>query len=50
MTNKGYAKFWGANKVYYGTFANGEFLFLNLDRDPENSTPGGSPTFDKGNG
>jgi len=25
MENKGYADFWGANKVYYGEFGNGEF-------------------------
>ena len=40
----------GQARCIMGHFANGEFLSLNLDKDPENSTPGGSPTFDKGNG
>jgi len=25
MENKGYADFWGANKMYYGECGNGEF-------------------------
>jgi len=25
MANKGYADFWGANKVYYGECGNGEY-------------------------
>ena len=28
MENKGYADFWGANKVYYGECGNGELSFL----------------------
>ena len=34
MKNKGYAKFGGANKVYYGRCTSGELLFKKRSRRP----------------
>ena len=37
IKNKGYAKFWGANKMYYRKCANGKLLVTNLIiKSPQN--------------
>ena len=38
MKNKGYAKFLGANKVYYGKFASGVFLMKKLGGKTKSTT------------